>query len=81
LVELLSLGPARILKVEGGTLAPGARADVTLLDLERLFRVEPPSFLSKSRNTPFTGWELRGRAVRTLVEGKTVWSLDDAENK
>jgi dihydroorotase len=75
LVELLSLGPARILKVEGGTLAPGVRADVTLLDLERPVRVEPQSFLSKSRNTPFTGWELRGRAVRTLVEGRTVWEL------
>ena len=81
LVELLSLGPARILKVEGGTLAPGARADVTLLDLEQAFRVEPPSFLSKSRNTPFAGWELRGRAVRTLVGGKTVWSLEAAENE
>jgi dihydroorotase len=73
LVELLSTGPAKILKVEGGTLAPGARADVTLLDLERPFRVEPTSFASKGRNTPFAGWELRGCAVRTLVGGKTVW--------
>jgi dihydroorotase len=76
LVELLSSGPARILKVEGGTLAPGSRADVTLLDLERPFRVEPQSFLSKGKNTPFAGWELRGRAVRTIVGGTTVWALD-----
>ncbi len=75
LVELLSAGPARILKVEGGTLAPGARADVTLLDPVRPFRVEPQSFLSKSRNTPFAGWELTGRAVRTIVAGVTVWEL------
>jgi len=76
MVELLSSGPARILKVEGGTLAPGARADVTLLDLERPFRVEPRSFLSKGKNTPFAGWELTGRAVRTIVGGTTVWALD-----
>ncbi len=76
MVELLSRGPARILRVEGGTLAPGSRADVTLLDLERRFRVEPQSFLSKGRNTPFAGWELTGRAVRTIVGGTTVWALD-----
>jgi dihydroorotase len=73
LVELLSTGPARILKVPGGTLAPGSPADVTLLDLEQVSRVEPRSFLSKGKNTPFAGWELRGRAVRTLLGGKTIW--------
>jgi dihydroorotase len=76
MVELFSSGPARILKVEGGTLATGARADVTLLDLERPFRVEPQAFLSKGKSTPFAGWELTGRAVRTLVGGVTVWALD-----
>jgi dihydroorotase len=76
MVELLSSRPARILKVEGGTLAKGARADVTLLDLERPFRVEPQSFLSKGKSTPFAGWELTGRAVRTIVGGTTVWALD-----
>jgi len=76
MVELLSSGPARILRVEGGTLAPGSRADVTLLDLERPFRVEPQSFLSKGKSTPFAGWELTGRAVRTIVGGTTVWALD-----
>ncbi len=77
LVELLSSGPARILKVEGGTLAIGSRADVTLLDLERPYRVEPQNFLSKGKSTPFAGWELRGRAVRTIVGGVTVWALPD----
>ena len=76
MVELLSSGPARILRVEGGTLALGSRADVTLLDLERPFRVEPQSFLSKGKSTPFAGWELTGRAVRTIVGGTTVWALD-----
>jgi dihydroorotase len=65
------------LKVEGGTLKEGARADLTLLDLERPFRVEPQSFLSKGKSTPFAGWELRGRAVRTIVSGVTAWALAD----
>ena len=77
LLELLSSGPARILRVEGGTLAKGARADVTLLDLERPFRVEPQAFFSKGKSTPFAGWELTGRAVRTLVGGVSVWALPD----
>jgi dihydroorotase len=77
LVELLSSGPARILKVEGGSLAVGARADVTLLDLERTVRVEPSAFLSKGKSTPFAGWELKGRAVRTIVGGATVWALGE----
>jgi dihydroorotase len=75
LVELLSCGPARILALEGGTLRVGAAADLTLLDPDLPFRVEPLAFLSRGKNTPFAGWELRGRAVRTIVGGKTVWSL------
>jgi dihydroorotase len=76
MVELLSSGPARILRLEAGSLEVGSPADVTLLDLDRPFRVDPASFASKSRNTPFSGWELRGRAVRTLVGGRTVWQLE-----
>ncbi len=76
MVELLSAGPARILRLEAGTLAVGSPADVTLLDLDRRFRVEPVSFASKSRNTPFSGWDLQGRAVRTIVGGRTVWRLE-----
>jgi dihydroorotase len=76
MVELLSSGPAGILGVEAGSLRVGAPADVTLLDLDRRFRVEPASFASKSRNTPFGGWELQGRAVRTIVGGRTVWRLE-----
>jgi dihydroorotase len=74
LVELLSRGPATILGLSTGTLAPGSPADVTLLDLERAVRVEPSRFVSKGKNTPFAGLELRGSAVRTIVGGRTVWS-------
>lgn len=72
LVELLSCGPARVLGVPGGTLRPGSPADLTLLDLEREVTVDPAAFRSKSRNTPFGGWTLRGTAVGTWLDGEPV---------
>jgi dihydroorotase len=78
LIELLSVNPARILKVPGGTLAPGSPADVTVLDLERETRVDPALSRSLSRNTPFAGWVLRGAAVATIVEGRVVHSTLEA---
>ncbi len=72
LVELLSTGPARALGVAGGTLAAGAVADLTVLRLDRTVTVNPARFRSKSRNTPFAGWKLRGRAVATALAGRFV---------
>jgi len=72
LVELFTSGPARVLRLPAGTLRPGAAADVTLLDLERETTIRSQEFLSKSRNTPFNGWKLRGAAVLTLVAGRVV---------
>ncbi len=74
LVELMSTGPARVLGLPGGTLKVGAPADVTLLDLEKHVRVDPETFVSRGRNTPFAGWELTGSAAATLVNGRIVWS-------
>lgn len=75
LVEMLTLEPARLLGLDRGTLAIGAHADVTLIDPDREWTVDKEASFSLSRNTPFHGWELKGRAVRTIVGGKTVWSL------
>ena len=72
LVARLTTGPARVLGIPAGTLAPGAAADVTLVDPERRWRVEARSFRSKSRNTPFEAWEMTGRAVAVLVGGRLV---------
>ncbi len=79
LVELLTSGPARVLGLSGGTLSPGSPADVTVIDLERRWAIEPKQFRSKSRNTPFGGWPVTGAAVRTIVGGKTVFRLDAAD--
>jgi len=73
LVELLSTHPAAILGLPGGTLAPGAPADVTVLDLGRRQKVDPARFLSKSRNTPFGGWTLKGGPALTIVGGRVAW--------
>ena len=73
MVERMSCAPARALSLPGGTLREGAPADVTLLDPLREWTVDPASFQSLSRNTPFAGRALRCRALRTVVGGRTVW--------
>jgi dihydroorotase len=78
LVERMSCAPARALGLPGGTLRVGTPADVTLLDPDAEWTVDPKQFLSLSRNTPFAGRALRGRAVRTLVGGATVWQKSEA---
>jgi dihydroorotase len=72
LIARMTVGPARILGLPAGTLAPGAAADVTLIDPERRWRVEARHFRSKSRNTPFEGWDMTGRAVAVFVGGRLV---------
>ena len=76
LIDLMSCAPARVLGVPGGSLAPGAPGDVTVIDLEREVEVSAARFRSKSRNTPFDGWRLRGAAVATVVGGRVVHRLD-----
>jgi dihydroorotase len=73
-VELLSVNPARILRRPGGTLAPGAAADVTVLAPDAAVTVRAASLRSKSKNTPFDGWQLRGAVAATLVGGRTVFT-------
>jgi dihydroorotase len=68
---------ARVLGIEAGTLAPGAPADICLFDPRRAWTVKPAALASQGKNTPFLGLELVGRAVRTLVGGRTVHTLRD----
>lgn len=73
LIDRMSTRPAQIFHLDGGTLAPGAPADIVVFDPTEARRVEPAEFQSKSRNTPFAGRELRGVVERTIVEGRTVF--------
>jgi dihydroorotase len=74
LVELLSVNPARLLRVPGGSLAEGAPADVTLLAPDLDVTVTVASMRSKSKNTPFDGWRLRGGVAATIVGGRVVYT-------
>jgi dihydroorotase len=74
LVRRMSEMPARIFGLPGGTLAPGSAADVVVFDPTAQWTVRPEEFFSKSRNTPFGGRSLRGRADITIVRGQVVWN-------
>ena len=73
MIERMSCAPARAFGLPGGTLAQGRPADVTVFDPEARWTVDPTTFRSKSRNTPFAGWELRGRPRLTIVGGRVVF--------
>lgn len=73
IVERMAVRPARILKLKHkGTLAPGADADITILDPDQEWTVEN-TWQSKSKNSPFIGWKLKGKVVMTIVAGQVVW--------
>jgi dihydroorotase len=76
MIELLSTNPARIFKLDRGTLKPGAVADLTIFDPNKKIKVDASKFQSKSRNTPFDGWELKGAPVAAIVGGRVVWRND-----
>ena len=73
LVELLSVNPARILGVAGGSLSAGAPADVTVIAPDLRMRIEAARLRSRSKNTPFDGWELRGGVAATFVGGRPLF--------
>jgi dihydroorotase len=73
LIQLMSTAPARLAALPAGSLAPGSPADVVLIDPEAAWTVDRDRFLSRGRNTPFHGREIRGRAAATLVGGRPVF--------
>lgn len=70
LIEKLTINPARVLGIDRGTLKPGADADVTVIDPDAEWVIDPNRFRSKSRNCPFAGWKVRGRAHAVIVSGE-----------
>lgn len=78
LLYRMSTRPAQLFNLPGGSLAVGAPADVVMLDPEAEWTVDPGRFYSKSRNTPFGGRTLRGRAELTIVRGRVVYERSDA---
>jgi len=78
LVELLSVNPARVLNVPGGSLAEGAPADISILAPDMAVTIAAASMRSLSKNTPFDGWTLRGGVAATIVGGRAVYLNDQA---
>ncbi len=77
LVELMSVNPARILRIPGGSLAAGASADITILAPDLSVTIDRARLRSRSKNTPFHGWTLRGGVAATLVGGRVVYTNPD----
>lgn len=78
MVDAFSSAPARLFHLPGARLEPGAPADLTVFDPNREWIYDPAQARSKSRNSPFAGWRLRGRAVYTIVGGRLVWQAPSA---
>ncbi|MET0253753.1 MAG: amidohydrolase family protein, partial [Terrimicrobiaceae bacterium] len=76
LIEMFTANPARLLSLDRGTFSTGAAADVTLIDPDLEWTFDKGKSLSMSQNTPFHGIKLKGRAIRTIVAGKTVWARE-----
>jgi dihydroorotase len=74
MVELMSINPAKILHVPGGSLAPGALADITILAPELAVTIDKTKLVSKSKNTPYHGWAFKGGVAGTIVGGKIVYA-------
>ncbi len=72
-VAKLTSEPARVFGLPKGTLAPGADADLVIVDPQADWEIDPARFRSKGRNTPFGGWKVRGRVMLTLVGGRIVY--------
>ncbi len=77
-VDKLSRAPAKAFSLAKGTLAVGADADVTIVDQQEQWEVDPGKFYSKSRNTPFAGWKVKGRVTTTIVGGRVVFETGQA---
>jgi dihydroorotase len=78
-IEKMTILPAKIFGLDvlgAGSLKPGVRADLTLIDLDKKWKVNVNQFYSKGRNCPFNGWELRGKAILTIVSGQVVFRDD-----
>lgn len=74
-IRAMTVNPAKAMGIDAGVLRVGSSADITIIDLNRSWTVEPAEFRSKSKNTPFGGMRLKGRVVKTIAGGKVVYDL------
>jgi dihydroorotase len=75
-IAKLTCNPARIIGMDLGRLAPGSPADITLIDPHRAYTIDVNLFCSKSRNSPFHGWQVQGKVAMVLRDGKVISAGD-----
>jgi dihydroorotase len=76
-IRKLTVEPAKLIGIPKGTLRPGADADVTIIDPTTTWTIDPDKFYSKSRNTPYGGYQVRGRAHTVIVSGEVRYTLGE----
>ncbi|MEA3297497.1 MAG: dihydroorotase [candidate division Zixibacteria bacterium] len=76
-IRKMTINPARILNLKGGTLEKGSPADITIIDPDKNWKVNPDRFHSRSKNSPFIGWKLSGQVSRTILDGRVVFERDN----
>jgi dihydroorotase len=79
LIEKLTVNPAKVLGINRGTLGTGAKADVTIIDPTMEWTIDPKQFRSKSRNSPFAGWKVKGRATVVIVSGNVKYAANGSK--
>lgn len=72
-IDMLTFQPNRIFRLDKGTLGIGKVADITIFDEKTKYSIDPSKFKSRSKNSPYKGWKVRGKILRTIVNGKTVF--------
>lgn len=79
LIERMSVNTSKVLGLDKGNIEPGKVADITIVDPKKQWTVDSDTFISKGRNTPFEGWALTGQVMYTIVNGKVVYSKEEAK--
>ena len=75
-IDMLTFQPNQLFKLDKGSLGIGKAADITLFDEKMEYTIDPSHFRSRSKNSPYKGWKVRGKVLRTLVNGKTVFKCN-----
>ncbi len=75
-IDMLTFQPSQLFKLDKGTLGVGKAADITLFDEKMEYTIDPSQFKSRSKNSPYKDWKVRGKVLRTLVNGKTVFKCN-----
>ncbi|AMM41513.1 dihydroorotase [Candidatus Desulfofervidus auxilii] len=81
LITKMSYAPAKVFNLPGGSLKPGNLADITIIDPNFSYKIDVNQFYSKGRNCPFHGWEVKGKAIMTLIGGNIVYRISEKQQK